>query len=233
MRVVSTSAHLVLGWSLLQHAAEASSSSTTSYSSANFINSLSSSIINTSPIPRFLEDNSNGAYYGGNYHLVFDKCIRVKIPKNNDDDGNSYFYNGAYRSQSMAYASFFLCPSNDGCGQCDTSTAYVTDLEDYLQAYVQHLQNYCTACQEKCRRRRLADDGGYNVNIDCYECADQCSLLNGSNNNNNGAKDESQYLECQEAFQDEDGIVYYSAPTCSTKGRLEMGLFYDGTYLYL
>ena len=56
-------------------------------------------------------------------------------------------------------------------------------------------------------------------------------MLNNNNNNNNGdVKDESQYLECQQAYKDENGIAYYSAPTCSSKGGLEMGLFYDGTY---
>ena len=181
---------------------------------------------------RFLEDQQRNFY--GDYHMVYDKCFRVKVPNNNDDDGNAYFYNGAYRSQSMAYASFFLCPESAGCYDCDTSTAYVMDLQEYLESYVEHLQGYCNACQQKCRRRldEQGDDGaagGYNGMIDCYECADQCQFVNG-NDDGNGGNDESQFLECQQAYEDEDGIQYYSAPTCGSSGNIEMGLFYDSEY---
>ena len=38
-------------------------------------------------------------------------CFRIKIVGDNDDDGNSYFYNGAYRAQYTRYISFELCSS--------------------------------------------------------------------------------------------------------------------------
>lgn len=191
------------------------------------LGSLATSVVATAT-PRFLEDYATAS------HMQFGKCVRIKVQENNDDDGNSYFYNGAYRSQYLSYASFYLC---DGCGSCNTNTEYVTSLESFLESSVEYVQEYCNQCSEQCRRR-LEDvdqqDGGYDGydgnagggEVDCSSCSSNCQSYG---NSGNSGSDESQYLYCQASFED-DGIQIYSAPTCGGSGGLVMGLFYDGTF---
>jgi len=174
------------------------------------------------------------------YKMMFGKCIRVKIPQNNDDDaeGNSYFANGRYHAQYTNYASFYLCGErkNGSCESCDFSTEYVTDLDGFIEASTDYIQGMCNACSTYCRRR-LEDeegeedeeeeeengDGEYNyASLDCSTCAKQCSNLS----NNNGGADETQYLECQEAVEEND-IQYYSAPQCGSDNGIIIGLYYD------
>ena len=179
---------------------------------------------------RRLED---AAYYGQDGYFKFSKCLRVKIVEDNDDDGNAYFYNGAYRSQSLAYASFVKC--EQGCGgTCDSTVAYVAQLDETLEDALQYSQGYCQACTNYCRRRRLDegdDEDGQGQNAftyspNCNTCASECAYLNQGGNN---GKDETAYLECEYAYSDDQGLDYYSAPTCENDGSLIMGLFYDGT----
>jgi hypothetical protein len=180
-------------------------------------------------LPRFLEQGSSSSAY----NMKFGKCMRAKIIEDSDDDGNSYFYNGAYRSQSMAYASFYLCSasSKDSCGQCETTTEYVADLETFLEASVEYVQEYCGQCTNQCRRRLEEEEEAEeeaeeeNYYVDCNTCASQCSLLTSGNE----GTDESQYIYCQAAFVDDSGNQIYSAPTCGSSYNLVMGLFYDGT----
>jgi hypothetical protein len=163
------------------------------------------------------------------FNIVFGKCVWVKIPPENEDDeveGNTYFFNGRYYAQFQAFASYYKC---DGCNNCDYSTEYVTDLQTYLEASTEYLQEYCRGCLENCGNRRFLEDeaeaangqqgGGY----DCGTCQSQCY----SYFNDNGGVDETAYLECQAAYQNEDGIQYYSAPQCSSDGGIKIGLFYD------
>jgi hypothetical protein len=91
----------------------------------------------------------------------------------------------------------------------------------------------CNACLAYCRRQ-LEDEGGeeegdedgggeYNYqSLDCSTCSKQCSNLN----NNNGGADETEYLECQDAYEDGD-IQYYSAPQCGSNNNIIIGLYYD------
>lgn len=168
------------------------------------------------------------------YNMQFGKCARVKVPQNNNDDneGNSYFANGRYHAQYQQYASFFLC-HDDGTStcSCDYTTEYVTDLQTYLEKNIEYLQGMCEACSAQCNRRRLQDeedeveeDAGYAYQADCSTCVNTCSAVN----SNDGAPDETDYLECQEAYEDEEsGIQYYSAPKCDSNGNVVIGLFYD------
>lgn len=169
------------------------------------------------------------------YKLEFGRCHRVKVKENSDDDGGANMYNGRYHAQTMRFASFFLCGEASGgqCGGCDYTTEYVTDLDTYLEESVTYVQNYCGACANCGRRRRLEDEegeeeenenedgGGYAADVDCYTCQDQCELYSG------GANEEVNYLDCQEAYVDEDGNQLYSAPTCDSDGDIVIDMFYD------
>jgi hypothetical protein len=176
---------------------------------------------------RRLED---AEYQMMNGYFKFSKCVRVKIAQDNDDDGNAYFYNGSYRSQSQAYAAYVKC--DQGCGgTCDTTTAYVAGLDDTMNMALQYTQGYCEACAASCQRRFLEEEEGYGdryYSADCNTCASECSSLNGNGANN--GEDESYFLDCQYSYTDNDGLDFYSAPTCASDGSLVMGLFYDSEY---
>lgn len=193
---------------------------------------------------RRLEDAS---YYGQDGYFKFSKCLRVKIVEDNDDDGNAYFYNGAYRSQSLAYASFIKCEEGCGDSTCDPTVAYVAQLDEALEDGLQYSQGYCNSCLNNCRRRRRRlDEGGddennqnnnngFSYSPDCDTCESECAYFSNNNYNNNnannggGGNDETAYLECQYSYTDDQGLAYYSAPTCANDGSMVMGLFYDGT----
>jgi hypothetical protein len=189
---------------------------------------------------RFLEQGNDDSVDYTSYNMKFARCLRTKILEDNDDEGNSYFYNGSYRSQSVSYASFYLCASGTKCGTCDKTTEYVTDLENYLESTADYVQEYCGKCTNQCRRRLedgeenedgedqeeeedQEDDQAYSV--DCDTCSSKCALLTSGNE----GTDESQYLDCQASFVDDSGNQIYSAPTCGSNQGLTMGLFYDGT----
>lgn len=197
---------------------------------------------------RALEDN--GYEYMEDlsaYQMQFGKCVRVKVPEDDDEEGNSYFYNGHYYAQGMQFASVFLCDassqpdenSEDICGACDHSKEYVTDLGTYLYTALQYGSSMCYSCNAVCGGRRRLDDGGDNqvayMNVDCNTCTSTCQnmnfdYVNGDNQddqNQNQNYDETQYLECQEAFQDENGIQIYAGPQCNSEGDIAIGFYYD------
>lgn len=181
---------------------------------------------------RRLEDGSGS--YGKN--VEFGRCHRVKYHQNTDDDGGQNFYNGKYHALTVGYASYFLCGSNDSskgyCGDCDYSVEYVMPLNDYVDANVNYLDNFCGTCTANCRRRAEDkdeeedkndeyDDGNYNGNYaDCSTCESTCANYSGG--------DEVNYLDCQAAYVDSDGNQLYSGPTCdSSTGDIVIDMFYD------
>jgi hypothetical protein len=183
-------------------------------------------------LQRQLEQNNNNnqAVVEG-YEIRQGTCFRVKVDQDNDDDGNAYFYNGAYRSQYQRYMSFAFCDSDSK--ECQT---YVTELDTFVETAVSYVQTYCNSCANQCNKRRnrrrfLADQQQQqaNYNVDCNTCANECSLLLNNNNGDDNALDESQYLDCQQAAasnDEENGLKYYTAPQCEN-GQVVMGHFYD------
>ncbi|GKY99540.1 hypothetical protein MPSEU_000908100 [Mayamaea pseudoterrestris] len=170
---------------------------------------------------RRLEDANSYA----KYRLQSGPCFRIKIAENNDDDGNSYFYNGAYRAQYSTYMSYEIC-SNES----NDCKSYVSDLSTYLESTVTLVQDLCESCQASCRRslRNLENQGddGAAGSVDCSSCSSVCQSIQNSNGG-----DETQYLECQKSDQQsDDGIQYYIAPQCED-GVLVIGQFYDNECL--
>ena len=160
------------------------------------------------------------------YALSYSSCLRVKIPQDNDDDaveGNVNFYAGAYRAQYAVYATFHVCAndgdysSNDQCGACDYDVEYATEAAAFLETTLGHWEGYCEGCWEACQQRRLEDGGGQ---MDCDACANSCG-------NYYQGGDDDRYLECAEAFQDNDGLQLYYGPQCGDDQRLAVGVFYD------
>lgn len=182
---------------------------------------------------RQLEDNAND---NNSYNTDFDyntynmmqsgNCFRTKIISENDDDGNAYFYNGAYRAQFSRYTSFYLCSSSSNRNNNNNCKMFVTDLQTYLQTTVQYVQNYCSACQNTCNNRRRTEENA--VTVDCSTCNKQCKSYyeaEASNSNN----DALNFLECQESYNDGE-LQYYSAPQCGNVDLgqyIMIGQFYD------
>lgn len=189
---------------------------------------------------RFLEDVANGDNYNGDlsqYTVTQGHCFRMKIVGDNDDDGNSYFYNGAYRAQYKRYVSYSMCTS-DG-GSKTTCNQYVAEIDDYLEQTVEYVQSWCSACSASCRRRSLRElegdddqadaeaEAALEMTVNCNRCSSDCKLLN--TNKGRSGTDESGYLACQVADNtDEEGsdITYYTAPQCEND-HIVIGHFYD------
>ena len=163
------------------------------------------------------------------YSLQYSNCIRVKIPQENDDDavdGNVNFYNGRYHAQYQVFATFHVCDDGSGanqCSSCDYGVEYATDMNQYLDSSLEHWENYCGACENACRRRRLEDEAGAEDDIDCNTCSNACAKYQVGDDN----EDESAYTECGAGAVDEDGLQYYYGPQCSDEGKIIIGVFYD------
>jgi hypothetical protein len=164
------------------------------------------------------------------YKIRQGHCFRMKIVNDNDDDGNSYFYNGAYRAQYKRYLSYLACPATNEANNYSNCHEYVSGLEDYLEQTVPFVQTYCGTCLANCgnRLRSLEEENQVSVTVDCSTCVNECKLLN-SNKGNSGT-DESNYIDCQAANNDggENGeeMQYYTAPQCEND-HVVIGHFYD------
>jgi hypothetical protein len=176
------------------------------------------------------------------YQMQFGKCVRVKVPEDGDDEGNSYFYNGHYYAQAQQFASVYLCQASSGsssttmCGVCDTEKEYVTDLATYLETTLEYAALMCQSCTAQCggRRRRLEEAAS--MTVDCSTCTSTCANMNfgymqDNNENNNNANanvnDETMYLDCQAAYVDADGIQLYAGPQCNADADIVIGFYYD------
>lgn len=185
---------------------------------------------------RSLEEAAAEEYYENeNGEMRFGKCVYIKIPENNNDDGaegNSYFYNGRYYAQHQAMVSYSYCVAGgDGGNTCPAyclapEKYYVTDIQTFLEPRIEYLQNYCQACQNQCRRRRRLEDqqAEDDVEVDCNSCGTTCQYVNDGNNN---GVDESNYMDCQAAYVNEDGKQLYSAPGCNNDGRIVIALYHN------
>jgi hypothetical protein len=190
---------------------------------------LGSSSVSSSATPeRRTASSSSSLQYGA--------CFNVKEYDDDsaDDDGNSYFYNGAYRAAYSRYASFFLCTGGNTNGKSllddgNCSGPYVTDLGTYMQVLAAFAVNYCDQCKS-CRRRSLDEaEQQQSVVANCNSCKTECSALwkdsssykysQGGDNNN----EDDDPFACQAAA---DGSAYYSGPQCIA-GEIALGAFYD------
>jgi hypothetical protein len=162
-----------------------------------------------------VQDGENAQQDMSSYTLRTGTCFRSKIQNDNDDDGNVYFYNGAYRAQYHRYISYELCSENYGCHK------YVSEVEDFLESTVEFVQNYCTSCANTCRRLEEQQQQEGQVAANCNSCKDQCSAMQ----NNNGSTDAANYIQCQAGANNGD-VQYYTAPQCED-GKLVIGHFYD------
>lgn len=213
---------------LLSLAAAASASASAPNAALQSSRKLSGSSASS---PRALQDGDGNSYAYlddlTGYSLRYSNCLRVKIPQEGDDDqveGNVNFYNGRYHAQYQIYATFHVCSYGNGdqCGSCDYGVEYASDVNTFLETSLDHWEGYCEACDNACRRRLEDADAGNDV--DCNSCSSACKSY--SKAANNGGDDESNYVDCQAAYE-EDGLQLYYGPQCSESGDIVVGVFYD------
>jgi hypothetical protein len=161
----------------------------------------------------------------------------MKIRSDNDDDGTSYFFNGAYRAPYKRYISYLACPAANEASNFSDCHEYVSGLEDYLKQTVPFAKTYCGTCLATCGNRfRLLEDHSatgnnqMSVTVDCSACVKECKLLN--SNTGNAGKDESNYIGCRAANGAEgEEMQYYTAPQCESD-HVVIGHFYDEKCTY-
>lgn len=209
-------------------AASAASSSTAGSSSSSRLPMTARSLQDADGSSYAFLDDLTG------YQLKYSNCLRVKIPQDNDDDavdGNVNFYNGRYHAQYEVFATFHVCGDGnygDGnqCYDCDYSVEYATDMGQFLETSLDHWENYCGACQNACGGRKLEEEE-QEEEMDCNTCSNECMNYYQGGDAEDGANDESAYIECQEGIVDDDGIQVYYGPQCSDDGEIVIGTFYD------
>ena len=170
-----------------------------------------------------------------NYSIKFEKCQFVK--EFGDEEGGGEEGNFL---QTKRFVIFRLCPNNS-CGSCNYDYGeYLIDLETYLQAtteYVEEKQEQmCETCNE-CYENQYNNDGNNDggddenaykcQNIDTSSCYDECQNI--ENMEDNGYVDASEFVECQALENNNDnGVQYYAGAMCASSGsRIKIGVFTD------
>ncbi|KAG7361618.1 hypothetical protein IV203_036719 [Nitzschia inconspicua] len=184
--------------------------------------------------------NSNGqSKYSGNYQEVnwneidtsyiagysikFQGCHHVQ-QWNDDADGEDDI-----KILTQRLVRFRLCPAN-ACSAgltagCDSNYGdYVVDMETYVGAYLDQMQNeYMNGGGGG---RHLANNGNsynkYNINLSNYMSCGQME----SNNNNRELANNNQ----QQYYYNSNGQSYYVGPYCAEQGgEIRLGTFLDDT----
>merc|ERR1719203_2038147 len=125
---------------------------------------------------------------------------------------------------------FRLCPSES----CSYSYGeYLVDMETYLQSAVEYHQEQqeemCNYCNEIC----ASDDDGnarklrkLEQAVSCDTCVEECEDI--ENMEDNGYVDATNFIQCQQLGEQDDGTAYYAGAMCSSSGeRIKIGVFSD------
>lgn len=188
------------------------------------------------------------------YSMKFIKCQFVKSYDDDlaeDGDSDSVL-------KINRFVMFRLCPSssctyNYGEYLVDMDT-YLEAAVEYQQEQQKEMCNYCNevcaaddddAAEEEeeegeegegeeegeedgeDRRRRLrAITRKLSVSIDCGTCVDECEKI--ENMEDNGYVEASNFIQCQQIGEGDDGTDYYAGAMCASNGeKIKIGVFYD------
>lgn len=186
------------------------------------------------------------------YSLKFEQCQFVKSYDDElAEDEESTTVLGTKR-----FVIFKLCPTGSNCNS--NYGEYAVMMEDYLESMTQYAQeaqeSMCEECEENCqnnnnRFRFLEEEGqeeeedaeedqdanndqqnNYNSNYDC-ECMDTCYKI--ENMEENGYIDATNFLECQQVYEDNYGNALYAGPFCSNGEKIKIGVFTDEECMFL
>eukprot|EP00985_Skeletonema_marinoi_P030956 scaffold35016_cov92-Skeletonema_marinoi.AAC.1 len=171
-----------------------------------------------------------------NYSIKFEKCQFVKEFAGEEGGGED----GQFL-QTKRFIIFRLCPNNS-CGSCNYDFGeYLVDLETYLQATTEFVEEKqqamcetCNGCYDQAYNNDGGDDNnGDNQNdcsgIDVSTCYEECQNI--ENMENNGYLDASEFIECQALENNNNnnnGVAYYAGAMCASSGsRIKIGVFTD------
>jgi len=170
------------------------------------------------------------------YSLRFQQCQFVKAY---DDEMADNEEAGTILG-TKRFVIFKLCPTGGDCNY--DYGEYTALMEDYLEATTQYAmeqqENYCDACDENCQQnnRNLDQEAdndnnnNWNNNYDC-ECVDTCYKI--ENMEDNGYIDATEFLECQDIYEDNYGNALYAGPYCSGGEKIKIGVFTDEECMFL
>jgi len=125
---------------------------------------------------------------------------------------------------------FRLCPSES----CTYNYGeYLVDMDAYLESAVEYHQEQqeemCNYCDEVCA---ADDDGGgrklrkLQQDVSCDTCVDECNDI--ANMEDNGYVDASNFVQCQQIAEQDDGTAYYAGAMCANSGaKIKIGVFSD------
>lgn len=176
-----------------------------------------------------------------NYSIKFEKCQFVKEFAGEEDGGED----GQFL-QTKRFIIFRLCPNNS-CGSCNYDFGeYLVDLETYLQATTEFVEEkqeaMCETCNECYEQAYNQNDNGDDNNnnqdnnnqndcsgIDVGTCYEECQNI--ENMEDNGYLDASEFIECQALENNNNnnnGVQYYAGAMCASSGsRIKIGVFTD------
>merc|ERR1712048_1374396 len=76
------------------------------------------------------------------------------------------------------------------------------------------------------KKRKLRKSRKLAQSISCDTCSDECEKI--ANMEDNGYVEASNFIECQEISEEDDGTVYYAGAMCASSGRkIKIGVFSD------
>jgi len=176
------------------------------------------------------------------YSLKFEQCQFVKAY---DDEMADNEEAGTVLA-TKRFVVFKLCPTDsESCSY--NYGEYLIDMETYLEAYVQYVQEqqeeFCKTCDEACEQEeeaeeeeaeeedggRRLDDANQYANYDC-SCVETCEAI--ENMEENGYIDATEFLECQAIVDDDDGQLF-AGPYCSGGEKIKIGVFSDENCMYI
>jgi len=119
-------------------------------------------------------------------------------------------------------------------------------MDTYLEAAVEYQQEqqeeYCDYCDEVCaaeeeeeedeeedgddRRKLRKVSRKLEQSVDCDTCVDECEAI--ENMEDNGYVEASNFIQCQQVGEDDDGTEYYAGAMCASSGEeIKIGVFLD------
>uniref|UniRef100_A0A7S3V4C9 Uncharacterized protein n=1 Tax=Chaetoceros debilis TaxID=122233 RepID=A0A7S3V4C9_9STRA len=155
--------------------------------------------------------------------IKFNSCHTVHsfdatVEDDNEQTGTSF------RAQHLI--DFGLCPNSsnsNGCSKCSGGGEYVSDLRDFIGAYVQMQEAQCETVENSCNCNYYNGDDQSCLS-ECYRKAglDFCGQDN--------EFDVTKYVDCTEADFGNYYGSFYIGPVCSSNGKaINLQLFTDAS----
>lgn len=149
------------------------------------------------------------------YEIRFEKCQFVKAY----DDELAEDEEASTVLGTKHFVVFRLCPSGS-CSTCQYNFGeYIIDMESYLEAATQYFaedrEEQCNLCYEVCE----ADDDAVKALglVDCDECYDYCTSLEGMEDN--GYVESYEFTECMQVYESDDGASQiFAGAACANNG---------------